>query len=58
VIDSFRVVAAGPEAPAGSLSGGNMQKFIIGREVGHEPRVLDRLAPDLGRRCRRRARHP
>jgi len=48
VIDAFRVVAAGPEAPAASLSGGNMQKFIIGREVGHGPRVLIASHPTWG----------
>jgi simple sugar transport system ATP-binding protein len=48
VIDAFRVVAAGTEAPAGSLSGGNVQKFIIGREVGHAPRALVAAHPTWG----------
>ncbi|MCX7383256.1 MAG: ABC transporter ATP-binding protein, partial [Alphaproteobacteria bacterium] len=48
VIDAFRVVAAGAEAPASSLSGGNMQKFIIGREVGHTPKVLIASHPTWG----------
>jgi len=48
VISAFRVVAASPEASAASLSGGNMQKFIIGREVGHEPRVLIAAHPTWG----------
>ncbi len=48
VIDAFRVVAAGADAPASSLSGGNMQKFIIGREVGHAPKVLIASHPTWG----------
>ncbi len=48
VIESFRVVAAGSEALAGSLSGGNMQKFIIGREMGHAPLVLVAAHPTWG----------
>ena len=48
VIEAFKVVAAGTEAPAGSLSGGNMQKFIIGREVGHAPKLLIAAHPTWG----------
>ena len=48
VIDAFKVVAAGEAALAGSLSGGNMQKFIIGREVGHAPKVLIAAHPTWG----------
>ena len=48
VIDGFRVVASGTEAAASSLSGGNMQKFIIGREVGHAPLVLIAAHPTWG----------
>jgi ABC-type uncharacterized transport system ATPase subunit len=48
IIARFRVVAAGTEAPAGSLSGGNMQKFIVGREIGINPRVLLAAHPTWG----------
>ncbi len=48
VIDTFKVVAAGEAATAGSLSGGNMQKFIIGREMGHAPKVLIAAHPTWG----------
>jgi general nucleoside transport system ATP-binding protein len=48
VIEAFRVVSAGTEAAAGSLSGGNVQKFIIGREVGHAPRALVAAHPTWG----------
>jgi simple sugar transport system ATP-binding protein len=48
VFERFRVVAAGIDAPARSLSGGNMQKFIIGREVESRPRVLLAAHPTWG----------
>ena len=37
---AFDVRAAGDDAPARSLSGGNLQRFIVGRETLAEPRVL------------------
>jgi general nucleoside transport system ATP-binding protein len=40
LIDRFSVSARGPDALAGSLSGGNLQKFIVGREVDAAPKVL------------------
>jgi simple sugar transport system ATP-binding protein len=40
VIDRFAVRTAGPGATASSLSGGNLQKFIVGREIEAQPRVL------------------
>ncbi len=48
VFDRFRVVAAGISARGGSLSGGNMQKFIVGREMGTSPRVLLAAHPTWG----------
>ena len=36
----FHVKARGSEAPAQSLSGGNLQKFILGREIDARPKVL------------------
>jgi simple sugar transport system ATP-binding protein len=48
IIARFRVKAAGIEAAGASLSGGNMQKFIIGREVGTNPRVLVAAHPTWG----------
>ncbi len=48
IIARFGVAAAGTEARAGGLSGGNMQKFIIGREIGHAPRVLVAAHPSWG----------
>ncbi|MBM2575095.1 ABC transporter ATP-binding protein [Jannaschia sp. Os4] len=40
VISAFDVRTPGPGAAARSLSGGNLQKFVIGREVLQRPRVL------------------
>ena len=40
LIERFAIKAAGPDAAAGSLSGGNLQKFIVGRELAARPRVL------------------
>ncbi|MBI5925761.1 MAG: ABC transporter ATP-binding protein [Aquabacterium sp.] len=48
LIDRFKVKAAGPHAMARSLSGGNLQKFIMGREIDAEPRVLLVSQPTWG----------
>ncbi len=40
VVRHFDVRCAGPQARAGSLSGGNLQKYVVGREVLAEPAVL------------------
>ncbi|GGE20707.1 ABC transporter [Aureimonas endophytica] len=48
VIRAFSVKATGAEALAGSLSGGNLQKFIMGREIGQEPAVLVVSQPTWG----------
>jgi simple sugar transport system ATP-binding protein len=45
---AFDVRARGPEATAGSLSGGNLQKFIVGREVDAGPKVLLVAQPTWG----------
>jgi simple sugar transport system ATP-binding protein len=42
------VKAAGPQASAGSLSGGNLQKYIVGREVMRDPKVLIVAQPTWG----------
>ncbi len=47
-IRAFDVRCPGPAAPAGSLSGGNLQKFIIGREILQEPGVLIVSQPTWG----------
>jgi ABC-type uncharacterized transport system ATPase subunit len=48
VIDRFHVKAGGPDAPAQSLSGGNLQKFIVGREIDANPRLLIVSQPTWG----------
>ena len=48
VIESFKVKAQGPTALAGSLSGGNLQKFIMGREILQNPDVLVVSQPTWG----------
>lgn len=42
------VKAAGPHALAGSLSGGNLQKFVVGRELAQSPAVLIVAQPTWG----------
>jgi len=48
VIKSFDVKATGPGALADSLSGGNLQKFIMGREIMQNPDVLVVSQPTWG----------
>ncbi|MEY4754358.1 MAG: hypothetical protein RJA44_2033 [Pseudomonadota bacterium] len=48
LIARFNVKAGGPEAAAKSLSGGNLQKFIVGREIDAKPQVLVIAQPTWG----------
>jgi simple sugar transport system ATP-binding protein len=48
IIERFKVKAAGPQAPAQSLSGGNLQKFIVGREISASPKLLIVSQPTWG----------
>lgn len=48
VISTFDVKATGPKALAASLSGGNLQKFIMGREIMQTPDVLIVSQPTWG----------
>jgi ABC-type uncharacterized transport system ATPase subunit len=48
IIQRFKVKAGGPHASAGSLSGGNLQKYIVGREVMRDPKVLIVAQPTWG----------
>jgi simple sugar transport system ATP-binding protein len=47
-IDKFNVKTPGPDAVARSLSGGNLQKFIVGREILQGPRVMIAAQPTWG----------
>jgi simple sugar transport system ATP-binding protein len=42
------VRAAGPEAPASSLSGGNRQKLLLARELASDPEAIVLLNPSRG----------
>jgi len=48
VIAEFAVKALGPASVAGSLSGGNLQKYIMGREILQKPSVLVVSQPTWG----------
>ena len=48
VVARFGVKTAGIEHAARSLSGGNLQKFVVGREIMQEPRVLIAAQPTWG----------
>lgn len=48
VVDTYKVRATGPGADAGSLSGGNLQKFVVGREIIQDPGVLIVAQPTWG----------
>lgn len=48
VIRRFDVRAEGPRLPAGALSGGNQQRFVLGRELHDEPSLLVLENPTQG----------
>ncbi len=48
IIAGFQVKCGGPQALARSLSGGNLQKFIMGREIDAAPKLLIVSQPTWG----------
>ena len=48
VIEKFNVKTTGGQAIASSLSGGNLQKFVVGREIGQRPSLLVVNQPTWG----------
>jgi general nucleoside transport system ATP-binding protein len=48
IIAAYDVRCSGVEAEARSLSGGNLQKFIVGREIKLDPKVLIVAQPTWG----------
>ncbi len=48
IIQRFAVKTPSTEAPARSLSGGNLQKFILGREILQQPKLLVAAHPTWG----------
>lgn len=47
-ITDFDVRTPGPDAEAGAMSGGNLQKFILGREIMLNPKVMLVSQPTWG----------
>jgi general nucleoside transport system ATP-binding protein len=48
IIDSYAVKCPGPDARAGMLSGGNMQKLILGRVMAKMPKIILANQPTRG----------
>ena len=48
LMERFEIQATGPNAPAKSLSGGNQQKLIVGRELAKDPAVIVASQPTRG----------
>ncbi len=48
IIARYQVKAGGPHAVARSLSGGNLQKFLVGREIEAMPKLLIVSQPTWG----------
>ncbi len=48
VIKEFNVITPGNDAKASSLSGGNLQKYVIGREISSKPKILIISHPTWG----------
>ena len=48
IIAGYQVKAGGPQAAAQSLSGGNLQKFLMGREIEAQPTLLIVSQPTWG----------
>ncbi len=48
IIERFKVKTGGPQSAAKSLSGGNLQKFIVGREIDAKPKLFIVSQPTWG----------
>ncbi len=48
LMERFEIRATGPNAPAKSLSGGNQQKLIVGRELAKDPSIIVASQPTRG----------
>ncbi len=48
IIKQFNVKASGTDALASELSGGNLQKYIVGREINQSPKVILAAQPTWG----------
>ena len=47
-VDTYEIKTAGIHTPAGLMSGGNLQKLLIGREVAEDPKVIIAAYPVHG----------
>jgi len=48
IVRDYRIVCDGVETAAGTLSGGNLQKLIVGRALARRPRLLLAFNPTRG----------
>ncbi|WP_132061402.1 ABC transporter ATP-binding protein [Halorussus amylolyticus] len=48
IVEEYDVQPPNPDTEASSLSGGNQQKFIVGREIEHDPDVIVAAHPTRG----------
>ncbi|MFC7070495.1 ABC transporter ATP-binding protein [Halobaculum lipolyticum] len=48
LVDEYDVQPSNPDAIASSLSGGNQQKFVVGREIEHDPELIIASHPTRG----------
>ena len=48
IMQEFDVRAPGPDTLAAALSGGNQQKFIVGRELSGDPKLIVAAQPTRG----------
>lgn len=47
-IARFDIRTSGPDARTGTLSGGNLQKALLAREIAHQPKILLAAQPTRG----------
>ena len=48
LIERYKIAAPGPATPARVLSGGNLQKVVLARELSGEPRIIVAASPTQG----------
>ena len=48
IIRRYQIACDGPDAPAASLSGGNLQKLIVGRALARRPQLVLAFNPTRG----------